>query len=258
MDPRAGQQQRSRADRLQRRGAGCSRASRMRCIHADDRPGRAGSRGATRRDRALRALYRIVTAAGAEKWVLDRGMRVTSVDGSPAIELHARRHRAETIRSRAARIGEVLEGVSGDAERRLDRRSLRPGAIDVNEGFERLFACLSARGRDRPHLGRAGILGESDDRARLVDRLRRDWHGARSRSHRPYCDELRTLCLISGKVIEIGGRAALVLIVHDITEWREAEAAHRAQRSCAMREAQPLSQLALAASPTISTTSSRR
>jgi PAS domain S-box-containing protein len=98
--------------------------------------------------------------------------------------------------------------------------------MEINEGFERLFACKAADviGKSSRELD---LWAVPEDRDRLLAALKakgsvKDFTAmARPRSGPP------RPCVLAAETVEIGGRMCLVLVIRDVTEQRAAEQALR-------------------------------
>ncbi len=98
--------------------------------------------------------------------------------------------------------------------------------IEVNEGFEKLFACRAADVVGRTSL-ELNLWGSPADRDALIAALRekgtvRDYEAMARPMSGP-----EHPCVVSAESVEIGGRRCLVLVIRDITEQRAAEKALR-------------------------------
>jgi PAS domain S-box-containing protein len=98
--------------------------------------------------------------------------------------------------------------------------------LDINEGFERLFACKAADVIGRTS-GELRLWADPEDRDRLLAALRAKGSVKNFETRaRPRSGGERP-CVLAAETVEIGGRQCLVLVIRDVTEQRAAEQALR-------------------------------
>ena len=98
--------------------------------------------------------------------------------------------------------------------------------MDINEGFERLFACKAADviGKSSRELD---LWAVPEDRDRLLGALKAGGSVKNfETTARPRSGPTKP-CVLAAETVEIGGRTCLVLVIRDVTEQRAAERALR-------------------------------
>jgi PAS domain S-box-containing protein len=113
--------------------------------------------------------------------------------------------------------------------------------IEINEGFERLFACKASEVIGRSSL-ELDLWAMPEDRDRLLLELRAGGSVKNfAATARPRSGPLRP-CVLAAETAKIGGRQCLVLVIRDVTEQRAAEQAQEELES-QLRQAQKLEAL---------------
>jgi PAS domain S-box-containing protein len=184
---------------------------------------------AVREGRRFELTYRIKTRQGTERWVIEHGVAVRSAEGAVSFlegiitDITENRRAEQALHESEEKLARAFRA-SPDAISISDATTGR--IIDVNEGFERAsgFSRDQIIGRTSQELG---FWIDPDGRTRMMNELGR--HGcvrnmevaARMR------DDVHRTFLLSAEPVEIGGRACLVVLGHDITEQKSAEQALR-------------------------------
>jgi PAS domain S-box-containing protein len=98
--------------------------------------------------------------------------------------------------------------------------------MEINEGFERLFACKAADviGRSSRELD---LWAVPEDRDRLLAALKTTGSVKNFETMARPQSGLPRPCVLAAETVEIGGRTCLVLVIRDVTEQRAAEQALR-------------------------------
>jgi PAS domain S-box-containing protein len=219
----------------------------MAMIHPEDREAVERAFQKIQEEGEFDAEYRIIRADGGVRWVHDRGRMVKDSRGRPlrqdgiVSDISERKRAEEALRQSEEKFAKAFRN-SPDA---VVLTTLDGKILEANAGFTRLtgYPFEEFHGRTTLELR---FWADEADRDRFISALRQ--HGRVMELDAPFRTrngDVRT-CTISGELMDLGGEPAIVGIVRDITEQKQAEST-RQELDRKMQETQKLESLGVLA-----------
>jgi diguanylate cyclase (GGDEF)-like protein/PAS domain S-box-containing protein len=193
-------------------------------IHPDDRARLwEDTQIALRENRPFHQSYRITTASGAEKWVLEQGSAVLGADGEVVAlegfvsDISERRHAEEALQASEAQYRQMFE------QNRAIQLLFEPSAGTIVEANQ---AACDFYGYTRDEMRTRAIsdlaAGSATEVAAGISRARTQQKNYFVVQHRLCSGQVRDVEVHTGPV-NVRGRQLLYSIIHDITERKRAE-----------------------------------
>jgi len=169
--------------------------------------------------------HRVLMADGSYRWHLSRGIPVRDDGGSiirwfgTATDIHDNKLAEAALRQSEQKFSTAFR-TSPDS---ININRMSDGLyIETNEGFCQLTGYTPEEVIGRTSL-EINIWADLDDRARLVKDLQEQGEVSNLEAVFILKDGTRRTCLMSARVIEVGGEACILSITRDITERKQAE-----------------------------------